>query len=69
MGFNDIVHDSDGSPLLSHVNSPESESAAHRVLHSSGKVLAHPTYTNDGTAYGTTWYGTYKSDQSNPRWK
>lgn len=58
MGFNDI-EDSE-SPLLSHVDSTESLGAVHRVLHPSGKVLADPTYTNDGTSYGTTWYGTYK---------
>ena len=64
MGFNEI---DEHSPLLSHTDSEESKNAVHRVLHESGKVLADPTYTNDGTAYGTTWFGTYKRTGSNAK--
>ena len=65
VGYNDIADEH--SALLSHAESEESQNAVHRVLHESGKVMADPRYTNDGTAYGTTWFGTFKSDKSNPR--
>ncbi|GMH71374.1 hypothetical protein TrST_g3339 [Triparma strigata] len=63
-GYNELTS---SSPLLSSPSSPTSLNAVHRVIHPSGKILSDPIYTNDGTSYGTTWYGTYKRTGSNPK--